>query len=64
MEVARIEHGPTSYYSVVSGIVAVLVVAAGVYFYSHAQAEKAKHKTYDPNKPLPTEAEIRRTLTE
>ena len=64
MAAARIEHEPVSYYSVVLGIVAVLVVGAGVFFYSHLQAQKAKNKTYDPNKPLPSEAEIRRTLTE
>jgi methionine-R-sulfoxide reductase len=60
----RIEHGPTSNYSIVLGIVAVVAVGAGIFFYSHLQAQKAKYKTYDPNTPLPSESEIRHTLTE
>lgn len=61
---SRIEHVPTSYISVVVGVIGVVAVAAGVVIYSNVQAEKAKNKTYDPNKPLPSESQIRATLTE
>ncbi|HXX42062.1 MAG TPA: peptide-methionine (R)-S-oxide reductase MsrB [Chthoniobacterales bacterium] len=64
MEGGRIQHGPTSYYSVVFGVVGVLVIAASVFIYSRMETEKAKNRVYDPNKPLPSEAQIRATLTE
>jgi methionine-R-sulfoxide reductase len=64
MEATRIEHAPKSYLSVLLGVLGVVAVVAGVVFFSHAQAEKAKARTYDPNQPLPSEAEIRRTLNE
>jgi methionine-R-sulfoxide reductase len=64
MEVSRIEHAPTSYISIVLGVVGVVAVGFGVFFYSHMQAEKAKARIYDPNKPLPSEAQIRTTLNE
>ena len=60
----RIEHGPVSYYSIVLGAIGVIAVGAGVFFYSHIQSQKIKNKTYDPNQPLPSEAEIRRTIGE
>ena len=44
MEVGgRIEHSPAGYYSVILGAVAVIAVGAGVFFYSHIQAQKAKN---------------------
>ena len=64
MEGSRIQHSETSYISIVLGVLGVALVGAGVFFYSHTQAEKAKAKVYDPSKPLPSEAEIRRTLRE
>jgi methionine-R-sulfoxide reductase len=64
MEGTRIQHEPKSYLSVLLGVLGVVAVVAGVVFFSHAQAEKAKTKTYDPNRPLPSEGQIRATLTE
>jgi len=64
MEGSRISHVPKSYLSVLLGVLGVVAVVAGVFFFSHAQAEKAKARTYDPNQPLPSETQIRRTLNE
>jgi methionine-R-sulfoxide reductase len=64
MEGSRIQHEPKSYVSVLLGVLGVVAVVAVVFFFSRAQAEKAKTKTYDPNTPLPSEAQIRRTLNE
>jgi methionine-R-sulfoxide reductase len=64
MEARRIQHGPTGYISILFGVVAVVAVVVGIFFYSHVQAEKTKNKTYDANKPLPSESQIRSTLTE
>ena len=64
MEGSRIKHEPKSYLSVLLGVLGVVAVVAGVFFFSHAQAEKARTRTYDPNHPLPSEAQIRRTLNE
>lgn len=64
MEGRRIEHVETSYITVILGVLGVAAVLGGVLYYSQMQAAKAKNKTYDPNKPLPSEAEIRSTLTE
>jgi methionine-R-sulfoxide reductase len=60
----RIEHVQTSYISVLLGVLGVFAVAAGVLFYSHVQTQKAKNKIYDAKKPLPSEAQIKATLTE
>jgi methionine-R-sulfoxide reductase len=60
----RIHHVQASYVSVILGVVAVAAVLGGVLLYSNLRAERAKNKTYDPNKPLPSEAQIRATLTE
>lgn len=64
MEARRIQHTPTGYISILLGVVGVAGVAFGIFFYSHVQAEKTKNKTYDANKPLPSESQIRSTLTE
>jgi methionine-R-sulfoxide reductase len=64
MEGSRIQHEPKSYLSVLLGVLGVVAVVAGVFFFSHAQAEKAKARTYDPNQPLPSERQIRSTLNE
>jgi len=60
----RIEHVPTSYISVLLGVLGVFAVVAGVLLYSHVQTQKAKNKVYDANKPLPSEAQIKANLTE
>src|SRR5262249_55445301 len=64
MEGGRIQHGPASYYSIILGVIGVLAVGAGIFFYSHIQAAKVSTKTYDPNTPLPSEAEGRRMFSD
>lgn len=64
MEGSRIQHTQSGYLSILFGVIGVGAVVAGVVYYSHVQSEKAKTQTYDPNKPLPSESEIRSKLTE
>jgi methionine-R-sulfoxide reductase len=62
--VHRVQHVPASYISVILGVVGVFAVAVGVFYFSMRAAEKARNKTYDPNKPLPSESQVRSALTE
>src|SRR5216684_5274673 len=60
----RIEHEPRSYLSILLGLLAVVAVAAGVVFYSHAQAEQKKAGTFNFRKPVPSDSALRVQLTE
>lgn len=60
----RIEHEYTSYISVVLGIVVVLAVGGGAYYFSSMRAESRKSAPYDYNKPVPSDAELRVRLKE
>ncbi len=60
----RIEHEPRSYLSILLGLLAVVAVAAGVVFYSHAQAEKKKAGTFNFRKPVPSDSVLRAQLND
>ena len=60
----RIEHEPRSYLSILLGVLAVVAVAAGVVFYSHAQAEQKKAGTFNFRKPVPSDSALRVQLSE
>jgi peptide-methionine (R)-S-oxide reductase len=65
MNGGRISQGEdTSYWSVCLGLAAVILIGSTVYYISAYRSEHKKAAQYDFNKPVPSDADLRRTLKE
>ena len=64
MNGTRISHEETSYWSVCLGLVAVIVVGTGIYYFTSARAASKKAALYDYHKPVPSDADLRVRLNE
>ena len=64
MNGTRIAHEETSYWSVCLGLVVVILVGTGIYYFSNLRAETKKATPYDFSKPVPSDADLRLRLKE
>ncbi|MEY2585456.1 MAG: peptide-methionine (R)-S-oxide reductase [Verrucomicrobiota bacterium] len=62
---ARIEHPPStaSRITFLAGLLAAVLIAAGIVLWSHAQEKKVADKTRPDEFPVPSESELRHKLT-
>ncbi len=60
----RIHHHSSPVLSLLLGLLAMAALGAGAYWFTHRAAEKVKTTHYDQARPIPSDAELKRTLKE
>lgn len=58
----RIEHQHTARTSLLAGLLAMVAVGVGIYWFTHMKAVEKQTAHYDHTKPIPSDEVLRRTL--